>query len=517
MGYVYSMILISNHIFDSIQEESFAGYICIKDQWIEKVEKGMPSEEEMKQAEKVIRLDDQFVMPGITDCHTFFTGYAIYHVGIDVSAVTDSLQVVPMIKQYIKNHGEKGAVLGHGWNPNVWNQKEAQKILEKYFPKQPVILFAADRGSCIMNRIAEETYQFDSDTCWPEMYYLLMREYLNDRSFIDQELYHYINMMNSRGVTTVKEMGFDDFYGFTDVLKELEPKDEFHLRFFFMSQPVGQPMNLAYAKEMKEKFQGDKIRFSGFNRMTDGTIASYNGDLKQNYENKDFTCGMEIDWDQIEKDVLSADQEGFRWSLHCQGNGAVAKAADIFEKCQMKDGKLIHRQALTDMEYSDEEDLKRLGEIGACAELYYQIMSLDPGQVVLENIKNTIGEERGKNYWNRRKMSDQKMILCGATDLPLMITSLQESIYYSCGGKLDGGIEFQPENTISVPTMLKAWTIGGQTNLEMDQKLGTLEAGKLADIAVFSRDFTQISTDEALSVENTMTIFNGNIVFERGE
>ena len=42
-----------------------------------------------------------------------------------------------------------------------------------------------------------------------------------------------------------------------------------------MSQPVGEKMNLEYAKQMRNLFRGDKIRFSGFNLMTDGTVASY--------------------------------------------------------------------------------------------------------------------------------------------------------------------------------------------------------------------------------------------------
>ena len=510
----YSYILTSNHIFDAVSDTTYPGYVCLKDEKIIKVGQGAPTDEELAQAEEVISFKDELIMPGIADCHTFFTGYAIYHVGVDVSKVHDSKSGCDAIGQYLKKK-ECKVVLGHGWNPEFWNQKEAEESIEKSYPEIPVVLFAADRGSCIMNQIAKDTYQFDSDSCYPESYYRVMREYLNDREFIDQELEDYMLMMNSRGVTTVKEMGFDDFYGFTDILKEKEEKDAFRLRFFFMSQPVGAPMNLEYAKEMREKFVGDQVRFSGFNRMTDGTIAAKKGCLKEPYENESFTCGIDIDWDEIERDVLAADREGFRWSLHCQGNGAVARTAEIFAKCQMEDGRLKNRHALTDMEYADEEDIKKLGKIGACAELYYQIMCLDPGDVVLDNIKNTIGMERGKNYWNREKMLRHGMTLCGATDLPLMITSLQESIYYSCFGKLDGGMVFQPDNAIPVPAMLKAWTIGGQTNLGMEDKLGTLESGKLADIAVFSKDFSNLSAEECLEVENVMTIQNGKIVYKR--
>lgn len=510
----YSYILGSNHVFDSVSDTTYPGYVCIKDEKIVKVKQGMPTEEELSETNQYISFKDELIMPGITDCHTFFTGYAIYHIGLDASKIHDSKSGCNAIDEYIKNKDCK-VIFGHGWNPDAWNQKDAEEVIEKYYPTKPVILFAADRCSCIMNQIAKEIYKFDSDSCYPESYYRIMKEYLNDREFIDKELYDYMFMLNSRGVTSVKEMGFDDFYGFTDILKEKEDAEAFSLRFFFMSQPVGAPMNLKYAKEMRKKFTGDQVRFSGFNRMTDGTIAAKKGCLKEPYENEDFSCGIEIDWNEIEKDVLVADKEGFRWSLHCQGNGAVAKTAEIYGKCQMENGRLKNRHALTDMEYADEEDIKKLGEIGACAELYYQIMCLEPGEVIIDNIKHTIGMERGKNYWNREKMLRHGMILCGATDLPLMITSLQESIYYSCFGKLDGGMIFQQNNTIPVSAMLKAWTIGGQINLGMEDKLGTLEAGKFADIAIFSNDFFNLSAEACLAVENVMTMQNGKIVYKR--
>ena len=126
----------------------------------------------------------------------------------------------------------------------------------------------------------------------------------------------------------------------------MEDSDELHLRTFFMSQPVGEPMNLGYAKKMRELFTGDKIRFSGFNRMTDGTIAAYRGDLKQPYENEVFTCGMEIPYEEIEADVLAADAERVPVVSPCTGDGAVGKIAEIYDKCQKVNGKLKNRHAL---------------------------------------------------------------------------------------------------------------------------------------------------------------------------
>lgn len=512
----FSKVIAARHLFDSVRDDSYEGYICLKGNRIIKAGTGIPPKEIVDQAEEFLQFDKELVMPGITDTHTFFTGYAVFHVGADVSEVTDNTQGLKVLKDYESGRSTEGALLGHGWDPDKWKQAEGEKMLETEYPDRPVVLFAADRSTCIMNQKARDTYGFTPESCYPESYHRIMREYLNDREFIEKEFADYMAMMNSRGVTTVKEMGFDDFYGFTDYLKEMEDSEDLHLRFFFMSQPVGEKMNLPYAREMREKFPGDKIRFSGFNRMTDGTIAACKGDLKKPYENETFTCALDIPYDEIEDDVLAADAEDFRWSLHAQGDRAVGRIAQIFDKCKKESGKLKNRHAVTDMEFTDPADLEKLGEMGVTAELYFQIMSLDPADVLLDNIRRTIGSDRGKYYWNRRKMKDSGMNLSGATDLPLLITSLPESIYYSCGGYLDGmDTPFQPENTITVSEMLKAWTIGGARNLSMEDKLGTLEEGKLADITVFDRNLLETAPANAKEARVVMTVMDGKTVYKK--
>ena len=512
----FSKVIAARHLFDGIRDDSYEGYICLKGNRIVKVGTGIPPQEVRDQAGEFLQFDEELVMPGITDTHTFFTGYAVFHVGADITDVTDSAQALKVLKDYEAGKNAAGALLGHGWDPGKWEQSEGEKMLETEYPDRPVVLFAADRSTCIMNQKARDTYGFTSESCYPESYHRIMREYLNDRDFIEKEFTDYMAMMNSRGVTTVKEMGFDDFYGFTAYLKAMEDSEDLHLRFFFMSQPVGEKMNLPYAREMREKFQGDKVRFSGFNRMTDGTIAACKGDLKKPYENETFTCTLEIPYDEIEADVLAADAEDFRWSLHAQGDGAVGRIVQIYDKCKKEGGKLKNRHAITDMEFTDPADLEKLGEMGVTAELYFQIMSLDPADVLLDNIKRTIGPDRGKYYWNRRKMQDSGMNLSGATDLPLLITSLPESIYYSCGGYLDGkDTPFQPENTITASEMLKAWTIGGARNLSMEDKLGTLEEGKLADITVFDRNLLETDPENAKEARVILTVMDGKTVYKK--
>ncbi|SFO29106.1 hypothetical protein [Anaerocolumna aminovalerica] len=117
---------------------------------------------------------------------------------------------------------------------------------------------------------------------------------MNERDFSVPEFKNYLSMMNSRGITSIKEMGFDDYYDFTEVLKELEEKEELTARVHFMSQPVSALMNLEYGQKMRNMLKDEFVRFSGFNQMTDGSISQLKGDMKQPYLCKNTCCAKNV-------------------------------------------------------------------------------------------------------------------------------------------------------------------------------------------------------------------------------
>lgn len=508
-------LLCSDYIFTATDAEPFQGFVAVKGNQIMKVEHGTNFENLIDAHTTVLNLKEKLVTPGFIDVHTFFTGFSIFHIGTDLSKVKTETECLDCIAAEAKQKEQNKTIFGHGWKPEQFPANGFEDKLTAIYPEQCVVLFSADRGSCLLNKKAKEKFGFTTECCYPEAYHKIMPEYLNDRVFIEPEFKRYMGMMNRRGVTTVKEMGFDDFYGFDDFLKEKEDKKELTLRTFFMSQPVGERINLEHGKKMREKFQGDFVRFSGYNCMTDGTVASGRADLLQPYEGTNTHCGMEIDYDLIEKEVQMADENGFRYSLHAQGDGAVHKVMQIFDACKKENGKLVNRHAVTDMEFTNPLDLQKMGEMGVIGEIYFQIMSFDAGDEVKASIKKMIGEERGKYFWNRRCMQNAGMVLSGATDLPLMITDIPEAIYHSCGGYFPDKEEtFNTQNTITISEILKAWTYGGAYNIGMEEKLGTLEEGKLADITVLNRNVFAVPMREMRDVKVELTMSDGKIVYQ---
>ncbi|MDP4108595.1 MAG: amidohydrolase family protein [Bacillota bacterium] len=406
--------------------------------------------------------------------------------------------------------------MGHGWDGELLSP-EGPDMLDDAFGKRPVVLFAKGGETCWMNTAAMDEYKFTPDACYPEAYWRLLGKVLGDRDFIVPRFKAYMNMLNSRGITSVKEMGFDDFYGFTDILAELENNNDLTLRVNFMSQPVGADADFTYGQKMRDRFKGEFLRFSGFNRMTDGSISQLCADLKEPYScSPDVYCAQEIDYKKIENEVMEADAQGFRFSLHAQGDAAVCRVVDIYNKCRRdKNGRLVNRHSITDLEFSDPKDLERMGKLGVIAEIYPQIMSLYNRADKISMINEKIGTDRGRYYWNRRKMADSGVTISCATDLPLLIDDIPESIYHACGALFpDGGEPFNPENTLEVPELLAAWTKGGAYNLYSEDRLGTLEVGKLADIAVLNADVFNTPMQEIRNVKVCLTLVNGRTVYE---
>ena len=78
----------------------------------------------------------------------------------------------------------------------------------------------------------------------------------------------------------------------------------------------------------------------------------------------------------------------------------------------------------------------------------------------------------------------------------------------------------QPYGTaesVDVETALRSYTIWAARQMFMEDKLGSIEPGKYADLAVWDRDPTTIPTIELRDMRCDMTVFNGEVVFDRLE
>jgi predicted amidohydrolase YtcJ len=514
------ILIKSDCIFTAAGGPVFSGYIAVSSGKIIAAEPGEPPAKLLGPTTKVYDLAGHTVCPGFIDTHCFFTGWALCGIGADLSQASTLDELMASVQAYADTLALPAPVFGHGWKDtlNPADSEEFGKNLNEAFASRPVALFSASGENCLLNRAAMERYGFDQSQCYPEAMWKLLEEMMNDLGYIVPKFREYMKMLNARGVTSVKEMGFDDYYGFTDILEGMEKAGELTLRVNFMSQPVGAGANFSFGKRMRTRFNGGFVRFSGYNRMTDGSVSQLCADLKKAYSCRPDTCCIQnIDWNLIAEETRAADAEGFRFSLHAQGDGAISKVLGIYETCKRgEDGRLINRHAITDLELSDPADLERMGRLGAVAEIYPQIQSIASRDEKLSMINDKIGSERRRHYWNRRKMIDSGVVVSCATDLPLMVDDIPASVYHACGGFFpEGGKPFNLENMITREELLSAWCFGGAYNLGLEDMLGTLSNGKIADITVLNGNIFSEGIGTVRDIKVCLTILGGNVVFEK--
>ena len=60
---------------------------------------------------------------------------------------------------------------------------------------------------------------------------------------------------------------------------------------------------------------------------------------------------------------------------------------------------------------------------------------------------------------------------------------------------------------------MKAATINGANSLDIADKLGSIEVGKLADLVVLDRDYMTVPEEEISETRSLMTMLGGKMVF----
>ena len=513
-----SLILMSDNIFTAVDNKTISGAVVITDHLITAVTTKEEALEYKGDDTQVYDLGKQLICPGFVDNHVFFTGYVWSHIGANLSGVSTQKEAAAILKKYAEDVPEGKGVLGHGLPGEVLETGENTDDVLADFGEVPVVGFTEDRDGCIMNQAAKERYGFDGSEVYAEICYRVFDEYLRDEVFIREEYDKFSRLLSQQGVTSIKEIGFDRYSGFTSILKDLENKDELIHRVNLVSQPVGAPMDYEYAECCQAMFDGEFIQFMGYNVMVDGEIASNNADVIDEYKDLPGSHGeQEVDYEALYEDVLKADAMGIRCALHAEGDGAVRKTIDIYEKCQKVNGKRDSRHVITDLEMVRTEDLKRMADLGITACNYVQIINC-LGEYEDFYGYDRVGEEGIRNYWPYKRMFENGVHTVCGTDLPLTVPDIPLSAYLTINrtftsGKPEGGIN--KECALTVDQILTAWTREGQYANFKEEVLGTLEAGKLADIAILDQNLFEMEPETLAEAKVSMTICNGKVVYTR--
>ena len=214
------ILLYSQNVFTAKTLEPAPLYVAVKGGLIASVGPIEEKDQWIDEHTKVYDLGDRVISPGFTDTHSFFTGYEFGFLGADLTKVKNLDEALAEVKDYADKHPLKKIVFGHGidW-ANVGGKNPGPEALDRVISDRPVIIVHASRREAWLNTMALEFYRIDPEHVFAEGNWRAMNAYLSDEDFVVDDFVEYMKLLNSRGITTTMEMGFDEFYGFTNVLR----------------------------------------------------------------------------------------------------------------------------------------------------------------------------------------------------------------------------------------------------------------------------------------------------------
>jgi predicted amidohydrolase YtcJ len=78
-----------------------------------------------------------------------------------------------------------------------------------------------------------------------------------------------------------------------------------------------------------------------------------------------------------------------------------------------------------------------------------------------------------------------------------------------------GAAPFGAKEAVDIKTALRSYTVWAAHQLFLDDRIGTIAAGKDADLAVWDRDPYSVPTDQLKDMRCDLTIFKGRVVYRR--
>ena len=255
----------------------------------------------------------------------------------------------------------------------------------------------------------------------------------------------------------------------------------------------------------------DWLRVCGLKFFFDGAISARTAAVTEEYLNKPGFYGVMATTREIAtKTIMDAYKEGYRISSHANGDRAIEMYLDIMEEAQKQyprpdpRNRDIHCTVITPKLVQRIKDLGILPTIFG-PYVYYHGDKLIPA----------FGEERLERMFAARSFLDADVKIAAHSDHPCAPYPPLMAIHGLVNRKTKAGKPIGQSQKISVIEALKLYTTNSAYQQFDEDKLGSIEEGKLADMVVLGEDILTIDTEKIKDIPIEKTIVDGKVVYQR--
>ncbi len=543
MAQTATVILKSNHIFDSVRDEPFAGFVAVAGDTILAVGEGEAYAQYVGPDTRVADYGERMIMPGFIDSHghLFFTMQIDN--GVNLISSRSEEEAAQMVYAYAKTlPADMPVVMGYDYDPARWPYVYPTKAsLDRLIPDRPVVIQRIEGHGCWLNSKALELFHLNRDTPDPKGGKYFRDEQGELTGYVDEYGQHYVSAMttaallnygdfaknwvkmmierlNGWGVTSVSDMAFD-YADPLRILEEIRAEGGLTLKFSLGLYASLLKGDWRIVHELQEKYTDPYLKYTTLKFMYDGSIMSNTAEMCEPYHDMPETCNLlPVDYEDMKAQMLRANAEGFRIRVHCIGDGAVKACLNIAEACRESGGNRGARFAIAHIECIHPEDIPRFRELEVIADIHPAHCTLGCDTAADNVYPKKVGPEREKYCFNYRSLWESGARLAAGSDSPAVIYNPMLGVYRGVTRRFgndqpkDGWI---PEQRLPLPVVLKAYTIGSAYLDYREEETGTLEAGKQADIIVLDQNLFGIDPSDILKTKVELTMVDGKICHGR--
>ena len=464
---------------------------------------------------RVIDLRGRTVIPGIIDAHNHFVNLANrpgYHTILEnARSIRDVQQTLADRRKEVPAN-EFITAMG-GWHTNMWTEKRLPtlKELDDAVSDRPVFLFQTFNGPSVTNTLGKAFFERQPDVVavandgaiaggmpsTTALFRLRQQQTLESKMRGTVDAWRYsaslgltthldqVGLGSPGPLTPNQSLAAFDPYRMYDAWQELYRQGKAFIR---LQHNFSANQNDPQLPMLRERLR-NQFQFFGSDMLMTGAIG----------ESAAPGDGAGDIWLAAQKVVAEA-----RWrnENHALTLANLENEVAGYEKVHAEFPITDLRWVIAHVPFATPDLLNRLKAMGAAVQLtgwrYLQGTTTNNGspfRMILDN-----------------------GIRCGLHSDSAHISPLNPWIhmYYATTGVNAAGELINANQQISRQDALRLYTRENGWFLRMEQKLGAIETGKLADLAVLSDDYFAVPDDQVRRIRSVMTVVDGKIVHDAG-
>lgn len=440
-----------------------------------------------------------YVFPGFIDAHSHFYGYGKTLQKVDLRNTYSLEEVVNKIVEFSKTNKDEW-ITGRGWDQTDWTIKGSvnNAMLSAYFPDKPVFIKRVDGHAGLANAKALALAGITTETrvsggeievMGGRLTGLLTDNAMNligdiiPEQSIESKTEALLKAQENcfeAGLTSVTDAGLN--LNTIKLIDSLNKAGILKIRIYAMADPSEE--NLSYFQE-NGAIETPHLQVSSFKIYADGALGSRGAKLKQPYCDIEDHSGVWVtDPSEIDNLCKQIDALNFQVNTHCIGDSANRKILEIYSKYLTegndKRWRIEHAQVVSP---TDRGLFKQFGVIP----------SIQPTHATSDMLwaEKRLCKERMSGAYAYKSLLSEVGIVALGTDFPVEEIHPLSTFYAAVQRKNTdneplGG--FNIEEGLTAKQTLMGMTKDAAFACRMDDRVGSLETGKLADFVILDRD-----------------------------